>query len=749
MAIKQQIRPFLDSLELRRLSREHRTGIDMRKHVAGECTRYNYKMSQLWLDEISYELYQEELKRCNGVFTVGSYERILYAGHSFLVNPEQREGEVSVKKYGPQIIASCRPYNNSEQTGTTELISLSHFRRRGEVRVQFETLAEVTIEDEPYLFNLADLSISGMRLDSRVFDKDFPEGTTVWVTLPKLSDKLGIEFKAVKYTLIRILRKKENSLLLQRAGGSKLLLKALEKFIHFVASQNVEHTDEILTLLALIYERIYTQSLLDIPFVIDSGRISAAFIPADTSSAFKVFAHFKRLDMTPLTYKSRIDFLLSEQGADGGYMVVFRDDEDGALYSAMNIEFSSSDEWQQMLAFASQYPKYKIFKILIAKINPMARDKINLRMKPLLDKSESQTFDLIENLKSVQAVGLLVDVTRRKTPVALDNIPETMPSSNPDGLQAPPEVQPFGQAPRRQEPRYIVSLDLDVLIRKRLFSATSLDISPRGLGIVINARILNMQPEEVVKITYKTLFKNKIFSKDLLQEVPYQVVRTIVKENTTIFLTFKPQTEYKQVPKHLDRVLKKMVGEDGVDLHEEMRLAKSNYLQSLIAENSPVIPFFMKKVEDAFYLDRVAMTNASAEVSQLLTQDGKVDFSLIFTDERISRMVRDIRQTRSHHSSMVIYLFRSKSDQFFSATEEELEQLKSPVTFFHMMTSNPYRVLHLVAGKGYRPNYDEITRYSEKLGNLPTKKLLNLRRNIEKVVISGYMTDITEQGQGK
>ncbi|MGW8311581.1 MAG: hypothetical protein ACWGNB_11025, partial [Thiogranum sp.] len=73
---------FLQRMEESRLTRPCFQTIDMRGRVAGECRRYAFNDRIHYLDDVSFQLFEQGLQNNNGVYTVGTFEAIMGRAHT-------------------------------------------------------------------------------------------------------------------------------------------------------------------------------------------------------------------------------------------------------------------------------------------------------------------------------------------------------------------------------------------------------------------------------------------------------------------------------------------------------------------------------------------------------------------------------------------------------------------------------------------------------------------------------------------
>ena len=81
---------FLKRMEDSRLTRPCFQTIDMRGRVAGECRRYAFNDRVHYLDDISFQMFEQGLQDNRGVFTVGTFEAIVGGEHTIQAQTDAR-----------------------------------------------------------------------------------------------------------------------------------------------------------------------------------------------------------------------------------------------------------------------------------------------------------------------------------------------------------------------------------------------------------------------------------------------------------------------------------------------------------------------------------------------------------------------------------------------------------------------------------------------------------------------------------
>jgi len=595
-----------------------------------------------------------------------------------------------------------------------------------------------------------------MRLQTDAPIEDLEGVEQVRVAIPILDEEVRLETHRWIYQVIRHFPDKGHyTILLKRLDGSDEELKVLQDWVEQMAAKQVEMTDEVLTLSALLYEKIYTQSLLDILYIVEENdgesSIPVVFKPYVSSVSFDIFSVEGHYDLSIFTARDRVKVMRvgGNHSDENLYLVMYRNEDEVKIHSAMSHQFDNNEQWQQFLSYVSDFTFVRIFEVIRAPLVAMAQEKLALRMAPILKKSTILGKKLQDEMANKVSVGLLVDTSE------LYRLPERRHHLHPkpeveelgEDPHPLPELISFGVTPERKEPRYKVKMPLQINLRGHILDATTVDVSPSGMALQVGTVVRGIEPDEQVLISFVSQFTKKVFSKSVWEEVGYRVIRAIHKNGTLIFVRLDPNKQWRKIPSMLLRLLQKSAGDDAIDLRDEVMISRSNYMQSWVAENSPVIPFFFRTRGEGIALDLVAKTNATTNnrIWNFFETEAEYDFAPLFTPKRVGHMRREVRLAVTKMSTMVVYLFRTKSGTVFSASALELSQIKKYAdTFFKLMHEHEYLVIKLVAGTAYHPTVDEISDLAAELGKISGKEIKTVRARVSRVVISGYLIDITD-----
>jgi len=200
---------FLQRMEESRLTRPCFQTIDMRGRVAGECHRYAFNDRVHYLDDISFQMFEQGLRENNGVYTVGTFEAIVGGAHTLQAQDiareaaDRRRAEIERRRLERARAAAMERAGTDDQERVTserdlavvpadnpDILPLGYFRKRTHRRLQYAT--SVVIERGNIRSNgvTRDISVCGTRVHIKglaVFKQD----QEVRVSYPELQKESG------------------------------------------------------------------------------------------------------------------------------------------------------------------------------------------------------------------------------------------------------------------------------------------------------------------------------------------------------------------------------------------------------------------------------------------------------------------------------------------------------------------------------------------------------------------------------
>ncbi len=726
---------FLRRMEESRLTCPCFQTIDMRGRVAGECHRYAFNDRIHYLDDISFGLFEQGLRDNNGVYTVGTFEAIVGGAHTLQAQASAREaaerrGEEIERRRLERAQAKAREFagHAEDETAvlrapaltsveTPELLPLGYFRKRTHPRLQYAR--SIILERGNIRSNgvTRDISVSGMRAYIKGLTS-FKPGQDIQVSfrdLPSDSDEPRRE--RVTYRILKIeSRGSETVLCLSRqnlekpAGFSEWLEKLVEEHQH---KYKLDVEDEYQSILSWVYERSYAQSVTQIPFFVEHGDSGELHVQAVAMSEGN--AHLARFfctdadnyNFTPLCLPHRLQQLDS---AKPYVLAMYRQrteqDQCMRIHSAADIEFASTEEFQQFLGWVLQQSDYCIVKVYPGPVPgaSVSEKKIDEVSQRLQHKSDTQMVELRARLKRLRLVACMMDVTQdyRKylgtasrdgtdwsvwvgsecRSVAGDKIRDRLPLSA-EYLQ--PELIRFGYVERRREDRYLAETRVEVRIGERSFPGMSKDISTRGMRILLD-ETTTARKGVTVKVGLISLQQKK--SSTNLMDIPYRVVDSRDSDGATeLMLERVLGGKNESLKEFFVELISKNQHKLGVDIGDIWGATSSRIYEALLAANIPGIPFFLGRSDaGGAHLQFVGIPESGGPLLEYFRTGEGLDFRCL-NEPRLVTGLYDAVQILLRHSrnasdtprpfELELYVYK----EFDAASGETFIQAASELNF--------------------------------------------------------------------
>jgi len=799
---------FLKRMEDSRLTRPCFQTIDMRGRVAGECRRYAFNDRVHYLDDISFQMFEQGLQENRGVFTVGTFEAIVGGEHTIQAQTDAREeedrrrAELEQRRLERARVAALERDGESgdgnarEVTGLTEnpdQLPLGYFRRREHPRLQYA--CSVTLQRGNIRTNAItrDISVCGLRINIKGLTT-FKVGQDIQVTFHGglLTEDDGVEQEYIKYRVVRIEpREAETALCLQRvnmdrpAGFSEVIGNLVEQHQR---KYKLDAEDEYRSVQSWLYERSYAQSASQIPFFVEqdeNGELRVQAVAMSEGNAH--LTHFFCTDadnynFTPLCLPHRLQQL--NEGAS--YVLAMyreRGDQDECLriHSAADFE---SENWQTFQAFAAhalQQPEHCIVKVQVSAVPvvPVPDKKLDEVSQRLQYKSESQMTRLRERLQSMRLVGYIVDVTQAFSQMVehegahhggqalawvgtesrrvVDGKAMERLEMTPEALH--PELIRFGYVERRREDRYLAETGVEVCIGSKTLQGTSNDISTRGMRIQLDKKV-GVKKGATVKIGLVSLQQKK--SATNLMDIPYRVIHTRDEEAGTVLMLERVLGGKREgLKEFFVELITKNQHKLGVDIGDIWGATTSRVYEAVLAANTPTIPFFLaRSAEGGAHLQFVGIPESVSPLRSFFESDDGPDFRCLNEGRVVSALYDAVqillRQSRSDSEAptpyeLEMYLYKEVDEVtgetfLHSATELDFATDARREAFQMRLTEYAdWRVVKLLSTFSQKLDEKALEKMIDTVRTHSKHRAIKLSDLVHSLVGHGEMIDITAE----
>ncbi len=650
---------FLKRMDHSRLARPCFQTIDMRGQVAGECRPHAFNDRIHYLDDISFQMFEQGLLDNRGVYTEGTCESIISGGHTLEAQHEAREqAEQKRSEIEQRRLEHARTAEEGAVTATINpaLVPLGYFRKRAHPRLLYSCAVTLQRGNIKSVGITRDISVCGVQVRVKGLSA-FRAGDEIRITFDGLEQDAGcVRLKRLAYTLLRSdMHDNGTSLHLRRVNAEKTgaFSALVEDLVERCAGKHkLDVEDEYLTALSWYYERCYAQSVGCIPFFVEKNeqaelRVRAVAMSEGNAWLARFFCtDADNYDFSPLCLPGRLQQLVQNRSF---MLAMYRHqgptDSCLRIYSAADFELAGPDEFAAFVQHAAQHSEYSIVKVL-AGASPLVdvpENKLVEVSQRLQHKSGQQMTSLREQLKRLLFTGLVVDMTREFTAVrtasqpgelfawvgaerrsvAQEVVQETL-SLSADSLC--PELVRFGYVERRREDRYLAETRVEVVIDGQMFEGMSRDISTLGLCVQLLQRV-ELAKGTGVRVGLVSLQRKKASTN--LMNIPYRVVNSHHREPGTVLMLERVLGGSNEgLKEFFVELISKNRHKLGVDTGDIRGAVESRVYESLLAANTPGIPFFLGySIEGGAHLQFVGETEAGNSLQEFFTStDGQPDY---------------------------------------------------------------------------------------------------------------------------
>ena len=799
---------FLKRMEDSRLTRPCFQTIDMRGRVAGECRRYAFNDRVHYLDDISFQMFEQGLQDNRGVFTVGTFEAIVGGEHTIQAQTDAREeedrrrAELERRRLERARVAALERDGESgdgnarEVTGLTEnpdQLALGYFRRREHPRLQYA--CSVTLQRGNIRTNAItrDISVCGLRINIKGLTT-FKVGQDIQVTFRAglLTKDDSVEQQYIKYRVVRIEpREAETALCLQRvnmdrpAGFSEVIGNLVEQHQR---KYKLDAEDEYRSVQSWLYERSYAQSASQIPFFVEQDengelRVQAVAMSEGNAHLTRFFCtDADNYNFTPLCLPHRLRQL--NEGAS--YVLAMyreRGDQDECLriHSAADFEAENWQVFQTFVAHALQQPEHCIVKVQVSAVPvvPVPDKKLDEVSQRLQYKSESQMTRLRERLQCMRLVGYIVDVTQSFSQMVehagvhdagqalawvgtesrrmVDGKIMEKLEMTPEALH--PELIRFGYVERRREDRYLAETGVEVCIGSKTLQGTSRDISTRGMRIQLDKKV-GVKKGATVKIGLVSLQQKK--SATNLMDIPYRVIHTRNEEAGTVLMLERVLGGKREgLKEFFVELITKNQHKLGVDIGDIWGATTSRVYEAVLAANTPTIPFFLaRSAEGGAHLQFVGIPESVSPLRSFFESDDGPDFRCLNEGRVVSALYDAVqillRQSRSDSEAptpyeLEMYLYKEVDEVtgetfLHSATELDFATDARRESFQMRLTEYAdWRVVKLLSTFSQKLDEKALEKMIDTVRAHSKHRAIKLSDLVHSLVGHGEMIDITAE----
>lgn len=450
---------FLQKMEAARKKRECLLTLDMRGKVAGLCQQFVYKNREFYIDDVSKAMLLAGMTENNGVFTVGTYEDIVFGDHTLRAQRQRAadssgKPSTSMKMSNAGMLGKSRidsPHlapmssmgksslhkptlpqqgkavieDEDAEIPPPEVVTFGYVKRREEDRLEMVVEVVLELNGVRYPAKTRDVSRGGAQI-YLAFVPGLTAGTQVFISFTEFQGQTTALLDRVPYVIVRCEEGELQITLSMRReveGSPDVVGDALERHIGQYSKRcRVNLDDDVNMVVSLIYERIYTENCDTLPLFIGKAASGQREVVAwgSHTTCDRVLDFLDRPDntpdLTPFILPQRVHLFAEAFKKNRDiYLLAYRSvarDQGGQLHTVCNIECESSVEFKDLLRFALCKKEYKIFQIQMAEITMPSDLKLNSFLGALQQESETVVQQLVDRVAELSLLATLHDVTK-------------------------------------------------------------------------------------------------------------------------------------------------------------------------------------------------------------------------------------------------------------------------------------------------------------------------------------------------
>ncbi len=782
---------FLERMEQRRLSTACNIAIDMRGKVPGTCEAYEFQGLVHHMDEKCIEIFETEAARYDGKYTVGVFEKVQAADHTYKAQHEKESAErLAAQKQQPQAqnraapkdplfggpahekgqpgsspssnATSTQPENQveEEEQHDIQLIPFGYRVQRKESRLNYTSAVNILLPDgHQVIAKTNDISPTGIKISLLSPIDALEKGTHIHIKFTALEEQFHRDLGKVEYQVIAQERDHHNRIQLRLARCDMEEKETFNKFIiEFIESYRARYKfeleDDLLALYAKAFERIYT---LASPITINLLNLSAeghqclySATRPDENSALKnsLFSSIAASLDKFLPNDPKVEEVLLETFLISG-------DNQKRVYCATREKLIGDNSFDNFLKIGSRAHLIARLLITIRPVNHQDLKAATQTLQPLLDKAPGRYEEIIRRWEKITHVAYLSLVEQKTNPDSrlTGQTEELKAVSNYELTKANLRVWQIGYRNQRQSERYLYNSPVSITIDKQTFVGTMVDFSPDGMRIQLDdSKYIptSLEINKVIKVTLPEL--QKVAKKTAkLKDLSYRVTQWHPHQNS-ISLKRDFAVKNHEGSKFFTLLIKGNADKLNRCAEDLELTLMAEMLENLIASYLHGVPLFIARFPGGRYA--VEATAATENANPLLWRfHNNQDFDFLPLNQELvfGEMIRPHLNRRSQLTKPVSTRFfakfpnKSDSDEPISITgESQMKDTREIARFILMTRKNPnYRILK---ANFLPPPFIKLEEFSEdvrKIRNNSPNKAREFEQKIQHLVAIVEMEDIT------
>ncbi|PIP78247.1 MAG: hypothetical protein COW84_12205 [Gammaproteobacteria bacterium CG22_combo_CG10-13_8_21_14_all_40_8] len=693
---------FLQKMELKRQSQPTNLLIDLRKKTKEPCYPYEYRKLIHHLNEAGIEIFENEIHRFHGLYTMGVYEKVTKEA---LLPPSQRtpsQPPISIAhKNTPKISAEAEkavisppeskpPVETEypevapnllaeEKIEPLNIVDFGYSPQRTEERMTYIMPALLSdLSGDEILAKTIDISVHGVRvkLDTSIF---WQKGDEVLIEYPNFPLKSGIHFEPSHYKIIDVIEEHPHTICCLQLIENPVHQEIIEELSKFIESYRLRYKidleDAIQSLSALFFERIYTQNSHSIPLFFEekNDKINLRTVLRNGAHNWfesPLFQHILGRLGNLLTQRRHNNKLIRENGPENIIVYAFESNflhNKWQTFIALESDFSTLHQLHQFLNIAMKSEHFQAWKLLISPTVFPTKNREQNIIEPLIDISHHEKESALKQIASFKVCGFLCEINQQ---VKLPKMPEVQEPVNhilERFLVSSQQLSRYEKLHvpyfrKREENRYYLTTQVVAEIAGIIYQGTTIDFSPGGVKILFDESVKAAIREDAI-LTFEGLkarFKNVDVSKQR-----YRVVHLSDDQHT---VSFSRDHRY---AKHAAAIFfKRLIDNNQAKLNmcasDIWMEARSLLFESIVCNSTPTLPFFINGQHKNWKIDTIAINHQHYYREHLLNESPQVNIAKIIPLPQWEKILDNALDKRRNFIQLYeteLYLYRDNETQ--------------------------------------------------------------------------------------
>lgn len=766
--------------------------IDMRNKAPGPYRSVKYKGITFYLDDYSFQIFNRGLAENNDVFTMGTYEEIMYGPHTYIgqSSGNKKERDKLILTGGPgkreAIIDEREP---AEVSGNYSpgILPLGYFSKRKDQRLLYVMPITMLYEGKQYTVKSKDISIGGLKVflprTLIIPGREVKLSFDFFIKEEKkLTDSKHIRFlEEISYKIIDVQHLGEKTYVsLVQQNLNDIAREYIAKFIRQNKIQFKLDTADVNTAArARLLEHVYTHNLASIPMFINRSRTGINIDSIiQTSKNKKLLAFFQKsqyvYDFTPFMVPSRVQ-RLAEMAYGNEMALMFCYWDKDQLFSICDFELiEQSDIAQIILKVISK--RGRIFSLNCKLFKPPMEQKIESIIKLLIQTEENDAEKIRQTAEQYYAQVMLTDITavlrnesyfslyfselsdknsriqiwRGCEKIWLGNN-AVVDSFSPEQTPKPRRIV-FDVQKGRLNVRYMHRMEVSLLIKDSIITGHTVDFSRDSIGMVIQPSQLIRKNMEIL-VTFTSLV-DKVSDVNLAN-IPFKVVRmTMVGDESNqkceLGLVRIKKKENNDVGIFFSNLINRNKTKLDICVQDRTDMTLSHIMEAYIAENINSIPLFIvKDKKDERYIKELGLTEIACQLAEhFFIKIRGYNFRILTNPERLKELyIRTLRGNEKEEQSFVLYLYKGVNKQgmetLYSYTSLEFNYEGEVLDVLQDVFANDGACIKVQFSNHLEMSNQEIESAVDMIKSINVAQSTRLKHDISEIIGLVDMVDVT------